>query len=352
MGARTYSLAITFAFFVCALVRLNIPPFQYFDEYYYVPAAGRLLLGLEVSNQQHPMLAKELIAASIRLLGNTPYGWRFASLLAGTVGLFASMRAMAAYSGSEYRSAFFGILIATSFLHFSLSRLAMLDIFTFCFSALACLALSHRRFLLCGVAIGCAVASKWSAVPVAIGLGVICLYRRQWREFAIMTGVAVATYLATFIPGYLIEPMPNIARLHLNMLFSLAADTPGNTDTSVWWEWLYGQQPVVLIDGVLGGVRRYGTLAVNPVASTAVIIGLLMSWRAKSPALLCLSCLFFWAVSGKPHQYIYSFILPLSFGIAAFSAAAPKWLLVISGLLASAVFVISFGNLTFAPLPG
>ncbi|MEM1945263.1 MAG: hypothetical protein QXX57_05955, partial [Nitrososphaerota archaeon] len=51
-----------------------------FDEYYYVPAARKLLAGVAVNNE-HPPLSKLLIALGIRLLGDNPMGWRFFPML-------------------------------------------------------------------------------------------------------------------------------------------------------------------------------------------------------------------------------------------------------------------------------
>lgn len=349
MAGRLVSVLIALLFFAAALVRIDIPPVRVFDERHYVLAAGRLLYGMQVINREHPMLGKELIAASVALFGNTPLGWRFPSIVAGSVGLFASMRAMAAYR-NETRAAVLGILIATSFLHLSLSRLAMLDVFSFCFCALATLAFVHSRLVFCGIALGLAVASKWSAAPVALAFGAWALYNRDWRTFLRMTLSAVVVYLATFIPGYLIEPMPDIFTLHMNMLGSLSAPLLGNPDTSVWWQWLIGQGHITLADGEIGGSYRFAELAVNPVASLCVIFGLFGARKAPAPAILFAACMAFWALNGKPYQYLYSFLLPLSFGLAVFAAAAPRWLGLTAGSAASLAFALNFQSITFGPI--
>src|SRR5215471_12210367 len=56
-----------------------------FDEGYYVPAAREFLIGAPTSNAQHPPLAKYFIAASIKMFGDNPFGWRFFSIFAGTL---------------------------------------------------------------------------------------------------------------------------------------------------------------------------------------------------------------------------------------------------------------------------
>jgi len=68
--------------------RLFIPSKIYFDEVHYVPAA-RKLLDLVPANLEHPMFGKDVLAASIWLLGDDPHGWRIPSALFGAFGLFA-----------------------------------------------------------------------------------------------------------------------------------------------------------------------------------------------------------------------------------------------------------------------
>src|ERR1700710_1605827 len=60
-----------------------------FDEIHYVPAARALLALQAPLNTEHPLLAKELIAAGIALFGDNSFGWRFCSTLAGTASVLA-----------------------------------------------------------------------------------------------------------------------------------------------------------------------------------------------------------------------------------------------------------------------
>ena len=53
-----------------------------FDEIHYVPAARALLALNAPLNTEHPLLAKEFIAAGIALFGDNCFGWRFFSTIA------------------------------------------------------------------------------------------------------------------------------------------------------------------------------------------------------------------------------------------------------------------------------
>ena len=56
-----------------------------FDENHYVTEARSIIAGEGVLYPQHPPLGKLLIVFGIRLLGDNPLGWRFFSVLFGTV---------------------------------------------------------------------------------------------------------------------------------------------------------------------------------------------------------------------------------------------------------------------------
>ena len=93
-----YQAGMTLLFAALVFWHLGIPSKPYFDEIHYVPAA-RAMLARRMANPEHPMLGKEAIALSIRLLGDTPFAWRLPSALTGCLGLFAFGRALWLASG-------------------------------------------------------------------------------------------------------------------------------------------------------------------------------------------------------------------------------------------------------------
>jgi len=116
------------AVFFLALVwwRLGIPSRIYFDEVHYVTAARHLLNGTRF-NPEHPMLGKTVLAGAIAWLGDKPLYWRAPSALAGAIGLFAFARLM--WFATQRRAVTLAaqFLLATNFLWFVESRIAMLD---------------------------------------------------------------------------------------------------------------------------------------------------------------------------------------------------------------------------------
>ncbi|WP_342803809.1 hypothetical protein [Novosphingobium album (ex Liu et al. 2023)] len=72
-------LCLTAIFIAVGSYGLLSPATLYFDELHYIPAA-RSLLHLAPANLEHPLVGKEILAASIALLGDRPLAWRLPPL--------------------------------------------------------------------------------------------------------------------------------------------------------------------------------------------------------------------------------------------------------------------------------
>ena len=72
------------------LFRIGTPSDYIFDEANYIPAARAFLhhQGQDL-NPEHPPLAKMLMAIGMKLAGESPAGWRFASAICGSLTLVA-----------------------------------------------------------------------------------------------------------------------------------------------------------------------------------------------------------------------------------------------------------------------
>jgi 4-amino-4-deoxy-L-arabinose transferase-like glycosyltransferase len=112
-----------------------------FDEKYYVNVARIILrlphdpdiyegatLGLD-PNQEHPFLAKGIIALSISLLGDNAWGWRIPSVILGTLSIFLFYLLIKKISNKNELALLSAFLMTFSNLIFIHSRIATLDIF-------------------------------------------------------------------------------------------------------------------------------------------------------------------------------------------------------------------------------
>jgi dolichyl-phosphate-mannose--protein O-mannosyl transferase len=151
----------------------------------------------------HPDVGKWLIALGEHFFGMTPFGWRVAPAIAGTLMVMVMIRLARRVTGSTLLGAVAGLLMCFDGLELVLSRLALLDIFLafFTLCAVSCL-VADRDWgrarmarlleehplveggwgprlwwrpwrLAAGVFWGLSLGSKWSAVYLLAAMGVL-----------------------------------------------------------------------------------------------------------------------------------------------------------------------------------
>ena len=153
----------------------------------------------------HPPLGKWLIAVGEHFFGMTPFGWRFMSCVFGALLVFLTVRMARRLSRSTLVGAIAGVLLTFDGLAFTMSRIALLDIFqaTFVLAAVAALIADRDWFrshlarylrknnmeslqgaygplallrpwrLVAGVMFGAACAVKWNSIYVVAVFGVL-----------------------------------------------------------------------------------------------------------------------------------------------------------------------------------
>ena len=172
------------------LLNLGTPKGFIFDEVYYVDGARDYLkYGVEVAGADpefvvHPPVGKWLIALGIKIFGDNEFGWRFMGALLGSVMVIL----IALIAQRLFRNNFLTIsasaLIAMDGLALVHSRTALLDIYLSFFVLLATYFFVMRWHWWTGLALGLAVATKWSGLYFLALFAVIALY----RVFTLNTG--------------------------------------------------------------------------------------------------------------------------------------------------------------------
>ncbi len=168
------------------LIGLTTPEKFYFDEVHYVPAARQMLepvMPQPMLNPMHPPLAKQLIALSIHAFGDGPLGWRYPSVLFGSLALVAVYLCGLALFAAQGPAIAACLLAFFNQMLFVQSRIAMLDIFAlaFCLFAIAAFMHGFRKprphlwFALAGLGFGFSIACKWSGLFVLA----VCIVDRR-----------------------------------------------------------------------------------------------------------------------------------------------------------------------------
>lgn len=397
-----WTTAIAIAFLGLVLVRLTIPTKPYFDEVHYVPAARALLDLSHLANPEHPPLGKELIALGIAVFGDRPLGWRIVPALMGALALFAAMRALWFASLSRFAVLAFGLLLATAFSLFVHARIAMLDGIMASFVLVAawmCAAAfrehetARRRFAIAGAAIGCAMAAKWNAVPLAVlpGLAFLAVRVRSagWGFLTATRGLPVggmsvveaavwlgalplAVYALTFAPYAFLEQgavgPTGLIDLHRRMLALQSQVVQPHTYQSLWQEWVLNWRAIWYLYEPVDGAQRGVMLIGNPLTMLLGLPALAWCawagiarrrWDALVVAVLYAVSLAIWIVAAKPVQFYYHYLLPGVFLIAALALALDAlwqrgWRRIPLAALASSIGLFAFfwPILTAAPLDG
>jgi dolichyl-phosphate-mannose--protein O-mannosyl transferase len=145
-----------------------------------------------VSKVVHPEAGKWMIAGGEWLFGMTPLGWRFSAALVGTLMVLVTCRLVRRLTGSTWLGCLAGALLALDGLHFTMSRIALLDVFL-------------AFWLLCGV--HCLVADRdWARARLA-------------RRYEVTPADPVGTFGP--VRGFLLRPW----RILAGVCFGLACGT-------------------------------------------------------------------------------------------------------------------------------
>jgi dolichyl-phosphate-mannose--protein O-mannosyl transferase len=310
-------LVIFLLSYLAFLAGIDTPDHPYFDETHYVPAARQLLqthFAIPTLNLEHPPLAKQLMALSIWLFGDNPFGWRAMSAVFGALAMTGVYLCGRAAFGDQRMALWATAIAALNQMLFVQARVAMLDIFALAFVlwGLAAFMASFRaqartRALLyaAGLCFGLATACKWSGVfgwGMDIAIVAIVLVLRRWRtqfadprptdwyrpdlwaemrarDWLICLGlIPLAAYVAAYLPLYGFSPAA-LWEAQLRIFHDNATLIAPHPYMSAWPSWSLLLRPVWFLFEQAGDDRYRAVLSLgNPV----------ILWSALPAVLLCL----------------------------------------------------------------
>lgn len=302
-----------------------------FDEIYHGRTAYELIHDLPIYETTHPPFGKIMISLGIRLFGMTPFGWRFITVIFGTLMVpIIYLFALRLTRKTSY-AVLAGVLSITEFMHYALSRIATIDVivaffflamfyFMYLFVDDLHLGKSEKtqwlHLLLAGIMSGFAVATKWTGLYAMAGIAVIffgylicdliskggLLAHKQYliRLF----GVCVASFIVIPLVIYVLSYLPFLDVEEGN-IFAIIWDNAqymfsyhkGVFDehpyASVWYEWLIDKRPLLDAFDYVGDdkqsvIATFGNPFVMWVGLLALVRCFLLWWKERDQKALYL----------------------------------------------------------------
>lgn len=329
--------------------RLNLPTGYIFDEVYYAKNAASLISSFveldENGNSEfvvHPPLGKWLIGLGIKIFGNNEFGWRISSAIFGVLSIFLIYLIVKKLFASESLALAAAFLLSFDGLNLVMSRVALLDIFLMVFILSTFYLLILNKYILSGVAIGCALAVKWSAAFVIIALIIFVIIeqknnlRKLFNYLISYTVVPLVVYLISW-SGWIFTQngwarqsegnfLTSLWNNHLQILNFHRELTQSHAYQASPWGWLILGRPTSFFYSEAGDcgqlkcaqeILAIGTpiLWWSAIFAVAITFGFYITKKDKSAALILLGIagtyLPWFAFQDRPLFYFYSItILP------------------------------------------
>lgn len=220
------TIIIIALFSLVQLLFLTQPLSLVWDEQHYVKAARLMVRGYPDYNIAHPPLGKQMIAASMKALGDNPWGWRVPSFLFSITTIVLIFVFARRFFG-EKAALLATLLLALDPLWIAVSRLAMLDVFATFFAVLFFMLMFHylekpnlKLAVASGTALGASLAAKWSGVLlpllfVTIATGTYYLGKLGKRGLAYHLMMFYFILVAIYISSFILQSNPQKGRLSL-----------------------------------------------------------------------------------------------------------------------------------------
>ncbi|WP_276357841.1 phospholipid carrier-dependent glycosyltransferase [Cohnella caldifontis] len=331
---------------------------MYFDEIYHGRTAYEFIQAMEPYENTHPPLGKVLLEFGIRLFGMTPYGWRFAAAVCGTLMVPVVYAAAKGMFGRTRYAFLAGLLLVLESFHFVQSRFANVDVFGVTFTVVMYYAMyrygetSWRRgfraglgwLALSGVFFGCAAAVKWNYLYGGAGLAVLFVLsllrhlraarsegqRRTARRTALTLLAAAVFFVAVPAGIYTASYMPferatkandgikDLWQYQKNMYDYHKGVKEVHPYSSKWYTWPLMLRPVWYYGGtdLAPGTGQSIAAIGNPLVWWGGLLAMLASWwigwRRRDRIVLTIAVMYLsfyvpWIVAPRSITFLYHY---------------------------------------------
>ncbi|MEM2229342.1 MAG: glycosyltransferase family 39 protein [Ignisphaera sp.] len=206
-----FLLVVSVFYFVLDSFGNRLP--RYGDEVYYIDCGLRYVSGVPpyLCNFEHPPFAKYFIGF-LHVFGVDRIVFRLLCFCC----CFLVFLIVYRFCGDVFLGFSCFLLLVLDSLFVNVFRFLLLDPVSLFFSFLALYLFLEKRYIFSAVFLGLGIASKFSAIPIALGIFIlfICLrdYRKMFLYFSIVFIVYISTYVADFSLGW-----DAVVRHHIDM---------------------------------------------------------------------------------------------------------------------------------------
>lgn len=215
-----------------------------FDETYYVNDARNIINGNETMRTEHPPIGKLMVMSGILLFGDNAFGWRFFSVIFGTISIvlfFLICRKI--MPGKATLIATF--LFAFDNMGFVQASLALLDVYIVTLMLAGLLFYVHKSYLLSGMTIALSTLAKLTGGLAIMGSILHWMFARRDKPKQFIASIVVAgiSYLAFtvafdyFTFHKLVNPIDRTI-LMLNAGTSITFEYAKHPYMSRPWDWI------------------------------------------------------------------------------------------------------------------
>lgn len=291
----------------------------YFDEIFYATSAYQYLHGLNPYVSVHPPLGMQLIGTGIATFGMNAFGWRIIPAIFSILILLIMYVFTKRVLKTRVAAIFATLLLTFEPMHYVMGKIAFLDgivtlfiltqyYFLYRYLELrrfgAKLSDCYRELFYIGIALGCGMACKWSALyfvaPLFISLiyGEIVLANPTLKEFVysliynavVLLMLPLIIYSISYIPFILSQTDNDLFKFIWRIqtyMYEFQAHGLANAThpyASSWYEWPFLKTPMSLFYWQDGNIANSVTFIANPliVSLTFPIIILLTVLSIKN----------------------------------------------------------------------
>ncbi len=314
---------------------------SYFDEIYHPRNAWEIANGQDMYATVHPLLGTNIMALFIKLFGMSPFVWRLPGAIFGIllVPLFYAIARRLFKKTSLATIA--SILLAADFMHLTTSRIGTLEPFSvfwilvmFYFmiryiqmSWYDTPFLKQFKYLgLCGISMGIAIATKWTACYSAVGLAILLFgyfgvqymdYKKNRKKnnelvsifpkrlgitiglcFVFFIGIPILIYALSYLPDKVWKgdswSFANVWKQCLYMYNYHSKLEATHPYSSTWNQWLFDLRPIWYYNGYdSNGYQHTISCFSNPLMTWMAIGGILFTFvdgirtKKSSSAVIC-----------------------------------------------------------------